>query len=82
MQSYLELLSTYNKVLTEKRKEVGTMRERLSIGVDKLISTEKAVNELQATLTEMEPVLIKTQADVEQMIIQITKDKVSASCED
>eukprot|EP01033_Poteriospumella_lacustris_P000280 gene286-182_t len=77
--SYLELLSTYNKVLTEKRKEIGTLRDRLTVGVDKLISTEKQVNELQANLTEMEPKLIQTQADVEVMIIQISKDKIVAA---
>lgn len=77
--SYLELLSTYNKVLTEKRKEIGTLRDRLSIGVDKLVSTEKAVSELQASLTELEPQLIQTQADVEAMIVQITKDKAAAA---
>jgi dynein heavy chain len=75
--SYLELLSTYNRTLTEKRKEVGTLRDRLKIGVEKLVSTEKAVNELKATLTEMEPKLIQTQADVDEMIIQITRDKVN-----
>ena len=37
------------------------------------------VNELQATLRDMEPKLIKTQADVELMIVQITKDKVTAA---
>ena len=62
--------------MTSKRKEVGTLRDRLTKGVEKLVSTEKAVNELQASLTEMEPQLIQTQADVEVMIIQITKDKV------
>jgi dynein heavy chain, axonemal len=77
--SYLELLSTYQKVLTDKRKEVGTLRDRLQVGVEKLVSTEKQVNELQATLTEMEPKLIQTQADVEEMIIQITNDKASAA---
>lgn len=77
--SYLELLSTYNEVLNFKRKEVGTLRDRLSIGVEKLVSTEIAVNELQANLTEMEPKLIQTQADVEEMIIQITKDKAAAA---
>jgi dynein heavy chain len=77
--SYLELLSTYNKVLNDKRKEIGTLRDRLSIGVDKLVSTEKQVNELQASLTEMEPILIRTQAEVEQMIIDITRDKSAAA---
>ncbi|RYG69725.1 hypothetical protein EON64_02000, partial [archaeon] len=77
--SYLELLSTYNKVLNDKRVEIGTLRDRLSIGVEKLVSTEKQVNELQATLKEMEPKLIQTQADVEAMIVQISKDKISAA---
>lgn len=60
--SYLELLSTYSKVLhfklatnleihkfkfetgkvlLMKRKEIGTLRDRLSIGVDVIVSTEK-----------------------------------------
>ena len=73
--SYLELLSTYERVLKDKRIEVGRLRDRLSVGVEKLMTTEVAVNELKATLTEMEPQLVQTQADVEQMIIQITKDK-------
>ena len=77
--SYLELLSTYEKTLQGKRNDVGTLRDRLKVGVEKLVSTEKQVNELQATLTEMEPVLIKTQAEVEEMIIQITQDKASAA---
>lgn len=77
--SYLELLSTYEKVLKLKRVEVGRLRDRLAVGVDKLVSTEIAVNELKATLTEMEPQLIQTQADVELMIIQITKDKALAA---
>jgi dynein heavy chain, axonemal len=77
--SYLELLSTYNKVLNDKRKEIGTLRDRLTIGVDKLVSTEKQVNELQASLKEMEPKLIKTQAEVEAMIVQISKDKIAAA---
>ena len=77
--SYLELLSTYNKVLLEKRKEVGTLRDRLAVGVEKLVSTEKAVNELQASLKDMEPKLVQTQAEVEEMIIQITKDKATAA---
>lgn len=77
--SYLELLSTYEKVLKEKRVEVGHLRDRLSVGVDKLMSTEIAVNDLRASLTEMEPQLIKTQGEVEVMIVQISKDKALAA---
>jgi dynein heavy chain len=77
--SYLELLSTYERVLNQKRVEVGTLRDRLKIGVDKLLSTEKAVNELQETLTEMKPKLAQTQIEVDEMIVQITADKAVAA---
>ncbi|KAH8062371.1 dynein light chain binding protein [Aureococcus anophagefferens] len=77
--SYLELLSTYNQVLGLKRDEVGTLKNRLQVGLDKLISTATQVEALQVQLTDMEPKLIKTQAEVEQMIIHIDADKKDAA---
>lgn len=77
--SYLELLSTYRNVLVSKRDEVGTLKNRLQVGLDKLISTAVQVESLQGQLTTMEPVLIATQADVEAMILQIGKDKADAA---
>ncbi|CAM9544257.1 unnamed protein product [Chrysoparadoxa australica] len=78
--SFLELLSTYRAVLTEKRKLVGTLKDRLQVGLDKIISTQsQASQRLQESLTAMEPVLIRTQAEVEEMIVQITKDKEEAA---
>ena len=74
--SYLELLATYDKTLSEKRVDIGTLRDRLKVGVEKLVSTENAVNELQANLTEMEPKLIQSQRDMEAPIAQLTRDKV------
>ena len=47
--------------------------------IQALISTATAVQELQVQLTEMEPVLIKTQGEVEIMIVEITADKASAA---
>lgn len=74
--SYLELLVTYDKTLSEKRIDIGTLRDRLKVGVEKLVSTENAVNELQASLTEMEPKLLQSQRDMEAPIAQLTRDKV------
>ena len=48
--SYLELLSTYNQVLGLKRDEVGTLKNRLQVGLDKLISTATQVEALQVRL--------------------------------
>lgn len=49
------------------------------VGLDKIISTQEQVGGLQEQLTDMEPVLIKTQAEVEGMIVTIVKDKEEAS---
>ena len=77
--SYLELLSTYTKLLVKKRKEVGTLRARLSNGVDKISSTKVQVGEMQEQLTALGPVLAKKEVEVEAMMIQITADKASAA---
>jgi len=77
--SYLELLATYKQVLALKRDEVGTLKNRLRVGLDKLIATAEQVEDLQVKLTAMEPVLIKTQGEVEVMIVNIDKDKKDAA---
>jgi dynein heavy chain, axonemal len=43
------------------------------------VSTQAQVGGLQTQLTEMEPILIRTQADVEALIVQITKDSTEAA---
>jgi len=77
--SYLEVLATYQSLLTQKRLSVGTNKDRLQIGLDKLISTASQVADLQVSLIALEPVLIKTQAEVDEMIVQIGIDKEAAS---
>ena len=77
--SYLELLSTYRKVLEKKRKDVGTLKDRLQNGLDKLISTGQVVSKLQADITALKPVLVKTVAEVEVMIVNIDRDKADAA---
>ena len=67
--SYLELLATYKQVLALKRDEVGTLKTRLRVGLDKLIATAEQVEDLQVKLTAMEPVFVKTQGEVEEMIV-------------
>ena len=55
------------------------MKNRLRVGLDKLIATAEQVEDLQVKLTAMEPVLIKTQGEVEVMIVNIDKDKKDAA---
>jgi dynein heavy chain, axonemal len=77
--SYLELLSTFKSVLAKKREEVGTLKNRLQIGLDKIISTEGIVATLQDEIKAMQPVIKETQQRVAEMIVQIGKDKEAAA---
>eukprot|EP00961_Rhodomonas_salina_P186634 2519881-Rhodomonas_salina.1 len=77
--SYLELLSTFKKVLGEKRNELGTAKRRLTVGLDKLNQTEKDVAVMKVELVELQPILAQTQIDVAQLMEKIAKDKAVAA---
>merc|ERR1719421_1343132 len=72
--SYLELLKTFKSSMIDVRGQVGEQKDRLANGLDKIISTEAIVGDLQQQLTEMQPVLAKTQVEVEELIKVIAKD--------
>lgn len=56
---YLELLSTYKRVLREKKEESVFSIGRLQNGLDKLLQANNAVEEMQKELTLMQPELEK-----------------------
>lgn len=62
--SYLELLSTFTKLLSEKRMEISTTKSRLEIGLDRLLSTAQEVEIMQGELENLQPVLVKTAQEV------------------
>ncbi|CBJ31040.1 dynein heavy chain [Ectocarpus siliculosus] len=76
--SYLELLGSFKRQLTKKREEVGRNRSRLQVGLDKLSSTKEVVATLQEELTVLQPQLVKTMKEVEDMMVQINSDKEEA----
>ena len=76
--SYLELLTTFLKVLGEKKDELGTVQSRLSVGLDKLKTTAGEVEVMQTELKDLQPVLAKTQKEVDEMMVVITRDKKEA----
>ncbi len=45
--SYLELLTTFIKLLAEKRKDIGVSRQRLEAGLSKLLTTAAQVEIMQ-----------------------------------
>eukprot|EP01083_Nonionella_stella_P111300 326422_1 len=77
--SYLELLKTFKLLYKMKKDEISDIRDKLQNGVSKLDSAAKDVAALQIKLREMQPVLKKTQIEVEEMMVVIAKDKEQAA---
>ncbi|WIA31960.1 hypothetical protein OEZ86_002815 [Tetradesmus obliquus] len=77
--SYLELLSTFLKLLGEKRTEVSEAKKRLVGGLDKLTNTAAQVEVMQRELQELQPVLAATAKEVEDMMVVIAHDKEEAA---
>ena len=77
--SYLELLKTFKLLHKMKKTEIADVRDKLANGVAKLESAGKDVAELQIKLREMQPILKKTQKEVEEMMIVISADKEQAA---
>ncbi|KAI4500001.1 hypothetical protein M0802_004871 [Mischocyttarus mexicanus] len=76
--SYLQLLSSYGGLLSKKKQEINSGMTRLSTGLNKLISTEAEVKEMQGILKAMKPELELASEATVQMIEQITKDTAEA----
>jgi len=65
--SYLELLSLYKSILTERRKYFGDAKNRLERGLSVLKEAGEEVAKLRTELEVKQPELQKTQIDVENM---------------
>jgi dynein heavy chain len=77
--SYLELLSSFGKLIGVKKAEIELKRDRLQIGLNKLSETKSIVSVMQEELKILQPQIVKTQGEVAEMMVQITKDKASAA---
>jgi len=77
--SYLELLGTFSRVISDKRDEVGTLKSRLQKGLDAMADATTEVTALQAKLKGMLPELETTQKEVDVMIVEIDKEKEDAA---
>ncbi|KAJ1344291.1 hypothetical protein BSLG_001431 [Batrachochytrium salamandrivorans] len=76
--SYLELINLYVSMLQEKRKELGTSRDRLRNGLNKLAETNDLVSNMQVELESLGPELKVRAQDTEALMIKIAKDQETA----
>merc|ERR1711871_444313 len=78
-KSFLDMIQLYKVMLAEKRTELGTSKNRLSIGVTKLEETNTVVENLQVELTALQPVLKVKAEEAAAMIIVVEKDQKTAA---
>jgi len=76
--SYLELLTTFMRLLGEKKDEIETTRHRLQVGLDKLNTTAKEVGIMEKELVDLQPILTKTAKEVEELMVVIKADTEEA----
>eukprot|EP00811_Abedinium_folium_P035742 NODE_850_length_2734_cov_2.148830.p1 GENE.NODE_850_length_2734_cov_2.148830~~NODE_850_length_2734_cov_2.148830.p1 ORF type:complete len:719 (-),score=245.98 NODE_850_length_2734_cov_2.148830:576-2732(-) len=76
--SFLELITSFKKVLQLKREEVGTLKNRLQKGLDRLLHASMAVATMENEL-KAQPKLVQTQKEVKEMMVVINEDKAKAS---
>nr|XP_055037339.1 dynein axonemal heavy chain 3 isoform X1 [Misgurnus anguillicaudatus]XP_055037340.1 dynein axonemal heavy chain 3 isoform X1 [Misgurnus anguillicaudatus] len=74
--SYLELILTFKALLTSKRSEVNDLRNRYIVGLQKLDFAASQVAVMQQELTALQPELIETAKQTDQMMVKIEKETV------
>uniref|UniRef100_I3MYF0 Dynein axonemal heavy chain 6 n=1 Tax=Ictidomys tridecemlineatus TaxID=43179 RepID=I3MYF0_ICTTR len=76
--SYLELINLYLTMLTEKKKQLISARDRVKNGLTKLLQTNVLVDNMKLELSALEPVLLKKSQDVETLMEKLAVDQESA----
>ncbi|GAB1599972.1 hypothetical protein Ahia01_000274700 [Argonauta hians] len=74
--SYLELILTFKNLLSSKRTEILTMKNRYLTGLDQLQFAASQVSIMQQELTDLQPELIQTSEDTEKLMVKIEQDTV------
>ncbi|XP_073386521.1 uncharacterized protein [Physcomitrium patens] len=76
--SYLELLATYKELLELKRKEVDRVRNRYSMGLEKVYFAEAQVTVMKQELEDLQPILLQTAHETNVLLVQIDADTKDA----
>jgi len=73
--SYLELITCFKSLLEAKRTQITKLRKRYMVGLEKLRSSGEQVAGMQAELQALQPQLVRTVAEVEQLMGNIAREK-------
>ncbi|GBG26414.1 Dynein heavy chain 7, axonemal [Hondaea fermentalgiana] len=76
--SYLELINAFKTMLSVKRSEVEQTLRRYEVGLEKLQFTEDSVQGMQKELQDLQPVLVRTTRQTEEMMAAVEKEQTEA----
>ncbi|XP_066474528.1 dynein axonemal heavy chain 6 [Tiliqua scincoides] len=76
--SYLELINLYLSMLSEKRKQLVSARDRVKNGLSKLLETNVLVDKMKLDLSALEPILKDKSVDVEALMEKLAVDQENA----
>jgi dynein heavy chain len=77
--SYLELIASFIQILIKKRDQLDSLKNRLQKGLDALGVAAYTVANMEKELIAMQPVLVKTQQEVADLMVVINEDKQKAA---
>ena len=74
--SYLELIQTFKSLLSAKRDEILSLKNRYVIGLEKLEFAASQVSVMKDELIALQPKLVETSAETEKLMVKIAQDTV------
>lgn len=77
--SYLELIATFKELLGVKRTEVKKLQRRYEVGLEKLQSAASQVATMQAELEALQPQLVESSKQVDEIMIIVERDSIEAA---
>nr|XP_060479238.1 dynein axonemal heavy chain 6 [Panthera onca] len=76
--SYLELINLFLTMLSEKKKQLVSARDRVKNGLTKLLETNVLVDKMKLELSALEPILFQKSQDVEALMEKLAVDQENA----
>jgi dynein heavy chain len=76
--SYLEMITTFKRLLEERRNAVLHEKERFETGFEKLITTEGSVEKMRRELTDLQPKLEEAKVETDRKVIIVEAQKKEA----
>ena len=77
--SFLELNSLFKNLLTKKRNEVNDIKQRFTVGLDKIKDAASQVGVMQGELEDIQPHLTAASKEVDKCVALVEKDQNEVS---